>query len=174
MKMLGIGIGDEVITTATSWISSSETISQTGAKPVFVDIDNYYTIDTEKIEEKINPNTKAIIPVHLYGQSCDMKNIMQIAKKNNLFIIEDCAQSHFSKYQAKNVGLFGIASTFSFYPGKNLGSYGDAGCILTNDDDLAEKCRMYANHGALIKHEHKMEGVNSRMDGIKLLFLMSN
>ena len=171
MKMLGIGIGDEVITTATSWISSSETISQTGAKPVFVDIDNYYTIDTEKIEEKINPNTKAIIPVHLYGQSCDMKNIMQIAKKNNLFIIEDCAQSHFSKYQAKNVGLFGIASTFSFYPGKNLGSYGDAGCILTNDDDLAEKCRMYANHGALIKHEHKMEGVNSRMDGIQAAIL---
>ena len=171
MKMLGIGHGDEVITTATSWISSSETISQTGAKPVFVDIDDYYTIDVEKIEEKINPNTKAIIPVHLYGQSCNMEIIMQIAEKNNLYIIEDCAQSHFSQFKSKNVGLFGVASTFSFYPGKNLGAYGDAGCILTNNDDLALKCRMYANHGALIKHEHKIEGINSRMDGIQAAIL---
>ena len=171
MKMLGVGSGDEVITTATSWISTSETISQTGATPVFVDIDEFYTLDFKKIEEKINSNTKAIIPVHLYGQSCNMEELMQITKKYDLLIIEDCAQSHFTQYNSKNVGLFGDASTFSFYPGKNLGAYGDAGCILTNNDDLALKCKMYANHGALVKHEHKIEGINSRMDGLQAAIL---
>ena len=171
MKMLGIGNGDEVITSATSWISSSETISQTGAKPVFVDIDDFYTINSDKIEEKINSNTKAIIPVHLYGQSCDIKKIIDIANEKNLYVIEDCAQSHFSQFESNYVGTYGIASTFSFYPGKNLGAYGDAGCIITNDDDLALKCRMYSNHGSLVKHDHKIEGINSRMDGIQAAIL---
>ena len=174
MKMIGIGIGDEVITVANSWISSSETISQTGAIPVFVDIDpNYFTINEDLIESKITKNTKAIIIVHLFGQVCDLNKINYLAKKYNLKIIEDCAQSHFSEFNSKRVGTFGIAGSFSFYPGKNLGAYGDAGCIITNDDELAEKCKMYARHGALIKHNHKIEGVNSRMDGIQAAILLA-
>ena len=138
MKALGIGPGDEVITVANSWISTSETITQCGARPVFVDIDrDYYTIDERKIEEKISTKTKAIIPVHLYGQMCDMEKIIEIAKKYKLVIIEDCAQSHFSAFKGKLAGTFGIASSFSFYPGKNLGAYGDAGAIITNDGELA-------------------------------------
>lgn len=172
MKMLGIGIGDEVITVSNSWISTSETISQTGAKPVFVDIDPvYYTIDENQIEQKINDKTKAIIPVHLYGQACEMAKLIEISKKYSIPIIEDCAQSHFSEYNNQKVGTFGLASSFSFYPGKNLGAYGDAGCILTNDDILATKCRMYSKHGALVKHQHKIEGINSRMDGLQAAVL---
>mgnify|MGYP000035224123 CR=1 FL=1 len=171
LKMLGIGPGDEVITTSTSWISTSEVIGQTGATPVFIDIDEYYTIDVEKIERAITSRTKAIIPVHLYGQSADIRKIVEIANQYKLYVIEDCAQSHFTKYANQNVGTFGIASTFSFYPGKNLGAYGDAGCILTNDNNLAEKCRMFANHGALIKHNHLIEGINSRLDGIQAAVL---
>jgi dTDP-4-amino-4,6-dideoxygalactose transaminase len=172
MKMLGIGIGDEVITVANSWISTSETITQTGAKPIFIDIDSeYYTIDVNQIENKITKNTKAIIPVHLYGQMCEMDKILEIAKSYNLYVIEDCAQSHFSSYKNKLAGLMGIAGSFSFYPGKNLGAYGDAGCIITNDKNFAEKCRMYARHGALIKHKHKIEGINSRLDGIQAAIL---
>ena len=167
MKMLGIKEGDEVITVANSWISTSETISQTGATPVFIDADEYFTIDVSKIESKITNRTKAIIPVHLYGQMADMNPIKDICEKYNLFLIEDCAQSHFSEYEGKRAGLFGIASTFSFFPGKNLGAYGDAGCIITNDDTLAEKFRMYSTHGALIKHTHIIEGINSRLDGLQ-------
>ncbi len=172
MKMLGIGTGDEVITVANSWISTSETISQTGATPVFVDIEkDYFTINPDLIESQITSKTKAIIPVHIYGQSAQIEKIKDICKKHNLFLIEDCAQSHFTKFNGQNVGTFGIASTFSFYPGKNLGAYGDAGCILTNDDELAEKCRMYANHGALKKHHHQIEGINSRLDGLQAAIL---
>lgn len=172
MKMLGIGEGDEVITTAGSWISTSETISQTGATPVFVDIEkDYFTIDVSKIESKINSKTKAIIPVHLYGQMADVERISEICKKYNLHLIEDCAQSHFSEQNGIKAGLRGIAATLSFYPGKNLGAYGDAGALITNDDKLAEKCRMYANHGALVKHQHQMEGINSRLDGMQAAIL---
>jgi dTDP-4-amino-4,6-dideoxygalactose transaminase len=171
MKMLGIGPGDEVITTAWSWISTSETVSQTGARPVFVDVDEYYTIDAAQIESKITPRTKALIPVHLYGQAAQMDVITEIAKKYNLFLIEDCAQSHFTKFNGHNAGTFGQAGTFSFYPGKNLGAYGDAGAILTNSNDLADKFRMYASHGALIKHHHEMEGINSRLDGLQAAVL---
>lgn len=172
MKMLGIGINDEVITVANSWISSSETITQTGAKPVFVDIDPiHYTIDENLLEAAITPKTKAIIPVHLQGQVCDMDIIMKIADKYKIPVIEDCAQSHFSEFKKKRVGTIGIAGSFSFYPGKNLGAYGDAGCIITNDDELAIKTKMYARHGALKKHQHKMEGINSRMDGLQAAIL---
>lgn len=167
LKMLGIGHGDEVITVANSWISTSETITQAGATPVFVDVDEYFTIDAKKIEEKITSRTKAVIPVHLYGQPADINAIKEICSQYNLYLIEDCAQSHFSQYNGRYTGTFGIASTFSFYPGKNLGAYGDAGCILTNDAVLAEKCRMYANHGALKKHHHLMEGINSRLDSLQ-------
>ncbi|MFT6873330.1 MAG: dTDP-4-amino-4,6-dideoxygalactose transaminase [Parvicella sp.] len=172
MKMLGIGEGDEVITVANSWISTSETIGQTGALPVFVDIEpNHFTIDVAKIEDKITSKTRAIIPVHLYGHTADMDGITALCEKHNLFLIEDCAQAHFAEYKGKRVGLFGDVASFSFYPGKNLGAYGDAGCIITNNDDLAEKCRMYANHGALIKHQHKIEGINSRLDGLQAAIL---
>lgn len=172
MKMLGIKEGDEVITSAYSWISSSETISQTGATPVFVDISpEYYTIDETRIEKYITNKTKAIIPVHIHGQICNMDAILTIAKKHNLFVIEDCAQSHFSEFEGKRAGSMGIASSFSFYPGKNLGAYGDAGCILTNDDVLADKFRMFANHGALKKHQHQIEGINSRLDGLQAAIL---
>lgn len=167
LKMLGIKEGDEVITVANSWISTSETISQTGATPVFVDVDDYFTIDVLKIESKITSRTKAIIPVHLYGQMADMKAIKHLCEKYGLYLVEDCAQSHFSEYEGKRAGLFGIASSFSFFPGKNLGAYGDAGCIITNDDNLAEKFRMYATHGALTKHVHVIEGINSRLDGLQ-------
>ncbi len=174
MKMVGIGIGDEVITVANSWISSSETISQTGATPVFVDIHpNYYSIDETLIESKITSKTKAIIPVHLQGQMCNMTAITALCEKYHLFLIEDCAQAHLSEYNNVRAGLTGIAASFSFYPGKNLGAYGDAGCIITNDDALATKCKMFARHGALIKHQHVMEGINSRMDGMQAAILLA-
>ena len=171
LKMLGIGAGDEVITVANSWISTSETISQTGATPVFVDVDEYFTIDVHQIEAHITDRTKAIIPVHLYGQMCDMKAITTICQKHNLFLIEDCAQSHFSEYDGTRAGLFGNAATFSFYPGKNLGAYGDAGAVLTNDSILSDQIRRYANHGALVKHQHQVEGINSRLDTIQAAIL---
>lgn len=172
LKMLGIGQGDEVITVSNSWISTSETITQSGARPVFIDIVNdYFTIDTELIEKKITDRTKAIIPVHLYGQPADMDRITKLCEKYKLYLIEDCAQAHFAEYHGNMVGTFGIAASFSFYPGKNLGAYGDAGAIITNSDELAEKCRMYANHGSLIKHQHKFEGINSRLDGIQAAIL---
>ena len=171
LKMLGLGPGDEVITTAHSWISTSEAISQTGAKPVFIDVDDFYTIDADKIEPAITPNTRMILPVHLFGQPADMDKIMYLAKLHNLLVLEDCAQAHYAEWNGKRVGTFGDVGTFSFYPGKNLGAYGDAGAILTNKDDLAAKIRMYANHGALKKHTHLIEGVNSRLDGLQAAIL---
>jgi dTDP-4-amino-4,6-dideoxygalactose transaminase len=171
LKMLGIGPGDEVITTAHSWISTSETISQAGAKPVFVDVDDFYCIDAGKIEAAITPLTRAIVPVHLYGQPADMTSVMRVAKIHNLLVVEDCAQAHYATFRGGRVGTFGDAGTFSFYPGKNLGAYGDAGAIVTKDNELASKMRMYANHGALKKHNHLMEGVNSRLDGIQAAVL---
>lgn len=172
MKMLGIGLGDEVITVANSWISSSETITQVGARPVFVDVHpDFYSMDETLLESAITPRTKAVIAVHLQGQMCQIDVINEICKKHQIHLIEDCAQSHFSEYKGIRAGMTGIAGSFSFYPGKNLGAYGDAGCIITNDDSLDEKCRMYANHGALIKHQHQMEGINSRMDGLQAAIL---
>ena len=172
LKMLGVGPGDEVITVANSWISSSETITQTGATPVFIDIDkDYYSIDERLIEESITSRTKCIMPVHLHGQMCEMETIMNIAARFKIPVLEDCAQSHFSSYNGRRAGTFGIAGSFSFYPGKNLGAYGDAGCILTNDDEFATSCRRFARHGALVKHEHDVEGINSRLDGIQAAVL---
>jgi len=171
LRMLGIGPGDEVITTASSWISTSETISQTGAKPVFVDVDDHYLIDVDLLALAISPRTRAVIPVHLYGQPAQMTRILKICADHDLRLIEDCAQAHFAEWQGKRVGTFGDVATFSFYPGKNLGAWGDAGAIITNDDDLAKKCRMFANHGALVKHQHEMEGINSRMDGLQAALL---
>ena len=172
MKALGIGHGDEVITVANSWISSSETIGQTGAKPVFVDVEpRYLSMDVTQLEQKITSKTKAVIAVHLHGQMADIEAIKHICDKHQLFLIEDCAQSHLSEANGKIAGTIGIAGSFSFYPGKNLGAYGDAGCIVTNDVALATQCRMFANHGALKKHEHEIEGINSRLDGIQAAVL---
>ena len=171
LKMLGIGPGDEVVTTAASWISTSEAVSQTGAVPVFVDVDEHFNIDVSQIENAITARTRALLPVHLYGQAARMDAIAEIAKRRSLFLLEDCAQAHFSTFGGRRVGTFGAAATFSFYPGKNLGAYGDAGAIITNDDALAVKCRMYANHGQLKKHDHQIEGINSRLDGMQAAIL---
>ena len=171
LRMLGIGAGDEVITTAASWISTSETISQAGATPVFVDVDEHYLIDVDRLEKAITPRTRAVIPVHLYGQAAPMDRIAAVCADHGLRLIEDCAQAHFAEWQGRRVGTIGDAGTFSFYPGKNLGAWGDAGAIVTNDDELARKSRMYANHGALVKHQHEMEGINSRMDGLQAALL---
>ena len=172
LKAFGIGPGDEVIVPALSWFSTSEAIGNVGAKPVFVDVDpEYYTIDATKIDEKISTRTKAIMPVHLYGQPADMDEIMELAKQYDLKVIEDCAQAHGAKYKSKMVGTIGDAAIFSFFPGKNLGAYGDAGGIVTNSDEIAETCRMIANHGQLKKHIHLIEGRNSRMDGLQAAIL---
>jgi dTDP-4-amino-4,6-dideoxygalactose transaminase len=166
MRGLGLKLGDEVITTAHSWIATTETITQAGGRVVFCDTDqNTFTIDPALIESKITPRTVGIIPVHLYGQACDMDAIMMIAKKHNLWVIEDCAQAHLARFKGQLVGTFGNAATFSFYPGKNLGAYGDAGALITNDDRLAEWTSTFARHGG--KGEHVMEGINSRMDGLQ-------
>jgi dTDP-4-amino-4,6-dideoxygalactose transaminase len=169
---LGIGRGHEVIVPAISWIATSEAVSNVGAKPVFADVlQNYRTIDPKEIEKKITKKTRAIIPVHLYGLSCEMDEILKIAKKHNLFVIEDCAQAHGAKYKGKTVGTLGDAGTFSFFPGKNLGAYGDAGAIVTNTSEIAEKCRLIANHGQEKKNVHVQEGRNSRLDGIQSAIL---
>ena len=170
MRALGVKPGDEVITTAHSWISTSETITQAGGRVVFCDTDNEtFTIDPALIEAKITSATVGIIPVHLYGQPADMDPIMAIARKHNLWVIEDSAQAHTAKYRGQVVGTFGNAATFSFYPGKNLGAYGDAGCVVTNDDHLAEWAAAFARHGG--KGEHVMEGICSRMDGLQAAIL---
>ncbi|MBS1490484.1 MAG: DegT/DnrJ/EryC1/StrS family aminotransferase [Bacteroidetes bacterium] len=172
LKMLGIGPGDEVMTASNSWISSSETITQTGARVVFVDVHpEYYSLDETQLKQKLTSRTKAVVAVHLQGQVCEMDSISSFCQSHSLHLIEDCAQSHFSEYKGTKAGLFGVASSFSFYPGKNLGAYGDAGCMITNDDALAVKLRMYARHGALKKHEHQIEGVNSRMDTLQAVVL---
>ena len=171
LRMLGIGPGDEVITTAASWISTSETIGQAGAKPVFVDVDDFYLLDADKVEAAVTPRTKAIIPVHLYGQAADMTAVCAIARRHGLKVIEDCAQAHFAEWNGQRVGTFGDAATFSFFPGKNLGAWGDAGAIITNDRALADRFRMFANHGALIRHQHEIEGINSRLDGLQAALL---
>jgi len=172
LKALGIGKGDDVITAANSFIATSEAITMTGAKVVFVDINpQTYNIDVNKIEEKITSNTKAIIPVHLYGQPADMDPILDLAKKYNLKVLEDAAQAHGAEYKGKRIGSIGDMACFSFYPGKNLGAYGDAGAIVTNDESLAVKARMIANHGRVEKYNHEMEGVNSRLDGLQAAIL---
>src|SRR6478672_1314750 len=170
MRGLGLKVGDEVITTAHSLIATSETITQAGGRVVFCDTqEDTFNIDPRLIEAKITKATVGIIPVHLCGQPADMDEIMAIAKKHNLWVIEDCAQAHLATYKGRLVGTFGNAATFSFYPGKNLGAYGDAGCVVTNDDRLADWTATFARHGG--KGEHVMEGINSRMDGLQAAIL---
>lgn len=170
MRGLGLKPGDEVITTAHSWISTTETITQAGGRVVFCDTEaQTFNLDASQIEARITPRTVGIIPVHLYGQPCDMDSILAIAAKHKLWVIEDCAQAHLARFGGKQVGTMGHAATFSFYPGKNLGAYGDAGALVTNDDKLADWCATYARHGG--KGEHIMEGINSRLDGLQAAIL---
>jgi len=165
---IGVGPGDEVLVPALTWVSSAICASQVGAKPVFVDmLPGVYTIDPSKIEAKITSRTKAIIPVHLYGLPAEMDEIVAIAKKHHLRIVEDCAQAHGATYKGRKVGTIGDIACFSFYPGKNLGAYGDAGALCTNDDGLAIRARKIANYGGLARHEHEFAGRNSRLDGIQ-------
>lgn len=174
LQAFGVGEGDEVIVPAISWISTSEAVSSVGATPVFVDIEkDYFTMDPALVEKAITPRTKAVIPVHLYGQPADMPAIMKIAGAHALIVIEDCAQAHGAKIAGRTVGTYGHASSFSFYPGKNLGAYGDAGCMATNDPAIAEKSRMISQHGQKGKHNHLIEGRNSRLDGLQAAILLA-
>jgi dTDP-4-amino-4,6-dideoxygalactose transaminase len=172
LRTLGIGCGDEVITAANSFIATSEAVTLTGAKVVFADVNPLtYNMDVERIEKKITAKTKAILPIHLYGQPADMDPILDIARKYDLKIIEDAAQAHGAEYKGRRIGSIGDMACFSFYPGKNLGAYGDAGAIVTGNEELALKARMYANHGRISKYDHDVEGVNSRLDGLQAAIL---
>ncbi len=172
LKALGIGDGDEVIVPANTYIATALAVSYVGAKPVLVDANiNTFNIDVTKIEAAVTSKTKAIMPVHLYGQPCDMDPIIEIAKRHNLFIVEDCAQAHGAKYKGKLIGTFGNAAGFSFYPGKNLGALGDAGATVTNDEELAKKVRALGNYGSDYKYHHIYMGNNSRLDEMQAAFL---
>lgn len=165
---LEIGKGDEVITVPNTFIATVEAIRFTGAKPVFVDVDERtFTMDPRLLESVISPQTKAIIPVHLFGQIADMDPIMEIARKHEIFVIEDACQSHGAEYKGKKAGSLGDAGCFSFYPGKNLGAYGEAGAVTTNNEDIYKKIKMMRDHGQYKKYHHAVLGWNSRMDGIQ-------
>jgi len=165
---LGVGPGDEVITVPDTFIATAEAISWCGAKPVFVDVDPAtYNMDPSKVVAAITQKTRAIIPVHLFGQMADMDPIMEIARKRKLFVIEDASQAHGAEYKGKKAGSIGDAGCFSFYPGKNLGAYGEAGAVITNDEELDKKVRMLRDHGQAKKYYHSLVGWNARMDGIQ-------
>lgn len=172
IEALQLPANSEIIVPANSFIASAEAVTRNGHKVVFCDCDEYnYTISIPSLSSKITPNTKAIIAVHLYGHPCDMEKILDIAKEYNLKVIEDCAQAHGAEYKGKRVGAIGHIGAFSFYPGKNLGAYGDGGAIVTNDENLAKKCKMIANHGRIEKYNHEFEGRNSRLDGLQAAIL---
>ncbi|MHC4249561.1 MAG: DegT/DnrJ/EryC1/StrS family aminotransferase [Planctomycetota bacterium] len=165
---LGVGAGDEVITVPSTFIATAEAVSFAGATPVFVDIDETtYTMDPALLERAITPRTKAVMPVHLFGQTADMDPIMEVARAHGLLVIEDAAQAHGAAYRGLPAGSIGDAGAFSFYPGKNLGAYGEAGAVVTNDSLLAERVRMLRDHGQERKYSHRMVGWNARMDGIQ-------
>jgi dTDP-4-amino-4,6-dideoxygalactose transaminase len=168
LRALGVEADDEVITVANSFIATAEAITMTGARVVFVDCEpQTFNIDIAKVEEAISTHTKAIVPVHLYGQPSDMSALKELAQRHDLFLVEDAAQAHGAEIGGKRVGTFGHAGCFSFYPGKNLGAYGDAGAIVSDDYEFAVRARMIANHGRVKKYEHEFEGVNSRLDGLQ-------
>lgn len=172
LKALDIGAGDEVIVPSNTYIATALAVTYVGAKPVFVEPDiRTFNIDPKKIEERIIAKTKAIIPVHLYGQPCDMDSIIEIAKKYNLYVIEDCAQAHGATYKGMKIGSFGDVAGFSFYPGKNLGALGDAGATVTNSKELSHKIRALGNYGSDYKYHHIYQGNNSRLDELQAAFL---
>ena len=162
----------EVIVPANTFIATSEAVTRAGHKIVFCDCDpRNYTISIEDVKKRITPRTKVLIAVHLYGHPCDMDAVMSLASEHRLKVIEDCAQAHGAEYRGRRVGAHGDAGTFSFYPGKILGAYGDGGAIVTNNEELAISCRRIANHGRLGKHDHEIEGRNSRLDGLQAAVL---
>ena len=163
-KLIGISEGDEVIVQANAYIACVMGITKNGGKPVFVEPDEYYNIDAKKIEANLTERTKAILVVHLYGQASNMEEIMRIAKKHNLKVVEDCAQSHGAKCNGKTTGSFGDIGCFSFYPSKNLGAFGDAGAIVTNDEEIANNAKVYRNYGSEKRYYNKVVGANSRLD----------
>ncbi|MBI3403608.1 MAG: DegT/DnrJ/EryC1/StrS family aminotransferase [Acidobacteria bacterium] len=165
LRAYGVGPGDEVITAANTFIATVLAITAVGATPVFVDMDGErYTIDPAAISAAITPKTRAIVPVHLYGQTADLDGVLAVARRHNLLVIEDAAQAHGAKYRGTRVGTFGHAAAFSFYPAKNLGAYGDGGMITTNDDAAAAKMRLLGNYGQRVKYYHSITGTNSRLD----------
>jgi len=172
LKALGIGAGDEVLVPANSFIASSEAVTLSGAKPVFVDCHpDYYTMDVEKAAESITDRTRAIMPVHLYGLPVALDEIALLAEKHRLKLVHDCAQAHAAQYKDKPLSAYPGVFCYSFYPGKNLGAYGDAGAVVLNDEELATRIRMIANHGRLTKYDHEIEGTNSRLDGLQAAIL---
>ena len=170
-RILGIGAGDEVIVQGNTYIASVMGITINGATPVFVEPDEYFNIDASKIEEKITDKTKAVLVVHLYGQASNMEPVVNLCKKYNLKLVEDCAQAHGAKFNGQQIGTFGDIGCFSFYPSKNLGAFGDAGAITTNDDKIAEDVRVFRNYGSEKRYYNKVVGTNSRLDEIQAGFL---
>jgi dTDP-4-amino-4,6-dideoxygalactose transaminase len=166
-RVLGIGAGDEVIVQANTYIASVMGITINGATPIFVEPDEFHSIDAKKIEERITPRTKAILVVHLYGQSCEMDTIVEIAQKHQLYLVEDCAQSHGSTYKGRKTGSFGDIGCFSFYPSKNLGAFGDGGAITTSSEELDRAFRMYRFYGSEKRYYNKVVGTNSRLDELQ-------
>lgn len=168
----GLGPGDEVVTTPFTFVATVETIVKCGAKPVFADIDaKTYNIDANQVESKITSRTKAILPVHLYGQPAEMDNLLDIAELHHLLIVEDCAQAAGAEYRKKKVGSIGDAGCFSFFPAKNLGAYGDGGMVVTSNQSVAEKVGMLRGHGAKTSYYHTMHGFNSRLDALQAAIL---
>lgn len=174
LEALDLPKGSEVIVPANSFIASSEAVTRTGLKVVFADVDpETYTLDIADVRRRITPNTSAILAVHLYGHPCRMDELLEIARERGLKIVEDCAQAHGAEYRGQRVGGLGDFGAFSFYPGKNLGAYGDGGGITTNNEVLAQRCRMIANHGRTGKYDHQFEGRNSRLDALQAAILLA-
>lgn len=172
IESLNLPPKSEIIVPANSFIASSEAVTRSGHSVVFCDVNkDNYTISTSDIRSKITQNTKAIVVVHLYGHPCDMDEIIKLSKEFELKVIEDCAQAHGAEYKGKKIGAVGNIGAFSFYPGKNLGAFGDAGAIVTNDENLAIRCKMIANHGRIAKYDHQFEGRNSRLDNLQAAVL---
>lgn len=172
LRAFGIGEGDEVITAANTFIATALAISYTGAQPVLVDIDPHtYNIDPNLLTDAISNKTKAIIPVHLYGQPADMDPVLEIARSNGLFVIEDACQAHGAKYKSKRVGGIGDAAAFSFYPAKNLGAFGDAGMVVTNNEEIADHIRVLRDVGQREKYHHEVKGYNHRLDNLQAAVL---
>lgn len=174
LKALGVGEGDEVIVPSNTYIATALAVTYVGATPVFVEPDiRTFNIDPERIEASVTSRTKAIMPVHLYGQPCDMDPIMAVARKHGLYVVEDCAQAHGATYKGRKIGTFGDVAGFSFYPGKNLGALGDAGAAVTNNKEIAEKIRALGNYGSDYKYHHIYKGNNSRLDELQAAFLLA-
>ena len=172
LQAIGVGPGDEVIVPANSWISTAEAVNNVGAEPVFIDVEEFTrNLDLNLVESLITNRTKAIMPVHLFGLPADMNSLNELAEAHGLKVIEDSAQAVGALYKGRKTGTFGHAASFSFYPGKNLGAYGDAGAIVTNDEELAERIRRIANHGQIEKHDHQFLGRNSRLDSLQAAIL---